>query len=65
MTSARSAAIIGAVNAALALLLAFGIDVSEAQQVAIVGGVNAVLVLVAAYRDPGVSSIGPSDDATG
>lgn len=60
MSSARSAAILGAVNAALALLLAFGIDVSEAQQVAIVGAVNAALVLIAAWRDPSVSGFGPS-----
>lgn len=60
MDSAKNAAIIGAVNAGLALLLAFGVDVSDAQQVAIVGAVNAMLVLVAAWRDPKVSSIGPS-----
>lgn len=62
MTSARSAAIIGAVNAALALLLAFGVELSESQRVAIVGAVNAALVLVAAWRDPSVTSFGPSDE---
>jgi hypothetical protein len=61
VNSAKSAALIGAVNAALALLLAFGVEVSDAQQVAIVGGVNAVLVLISAWRDPQVPSLGPSD----
>ena len=61
MNSAKSAAIIGAVNAALALLLAFGISISDAQQVAVVGGVNALLVLIAAWRDPSVSAVGPSE----
>lgn len=61
MDSAKSAALIGAVNAGLALLLAFGVDVSDAQQAAIVGGVNAVLVLVAAWRDPSVPSLGRSE----
>lgn len=61
MSSAKSAALIGAVNAVLALLLAFGVSVSDAQQVAIVGGVNAVLVLIAAWRDPSVPSLGRSE----
>lgn len=61
MNSVRNAAILGAVNAALALLLAFGVDVSDNQNVAIVGAVNAVLVLIAAWRDPAVTSIGPSE----
>jgi hypothetical protein len=64
MNSAKSAAVIGAVNAVLALLLAFGIDVSEGQQVAIVGAVNAALVLVAAWRDPSVSRLGPNGGDT-
>lgn len=61
MSSAKSAALIGAVNAGLALLLAFGVNVSDAQQAAIVGGVNALLVLIAAWRDPNVAVIGPSN----
>lgn len=48
----KAAAILGAVNAALVLLVAFGVNVSDAQQVAIVAGVNAVLVLFAALLDP-------------
>lgn len=54
MNSVRTAAILGFVNAALALLLAFGVNVTDAQQAAIVGGVNAVLVLWAAWKDPQV-----------
>lgn len=60
MNSVKNAAILGAVNAALALLLAFGIDISDNQNVAVVGAVNALLVLIAAWRDPSVSAIGPS-----
>lgn len=59
MDSAKNAAILGAVNAALALLLAFGVDLSDAQQVAVVGGVNALLILIAAWRDPSVP-VGPT-----
>lgn len=61
MNSTKNAAILGAVNAALALLLAFGVDISDAQNVAVVGGVNALLVLVAAWRDPSVPSLGRSE----
>lgn len=61
MDSVKNAAILGAVNSALALLLAFGVDISDNQNIAVVGAVNAVLVLIAAWRDPGVSAIGPSD----
>jgi hypothetical protein len=50
----KTAAILGVVNAALALLLAFGINVSEAQQAGITGGVNAVLVAAAVFLDPKV-----------
>lgn len=50
----KSAAIVGAVNAVLALLLAFGVSVSDGQQLAIVGAVNAALILIAALRDPAV-----------
>lgn len=50
----KSAAIVGAVNAALSLLLAFGVDLSDEQVVAIVGAVNAVLVAGAALLDPKV-----------
>ena len=38
-------AVMGVVNAVLALLLAFGVNVTEAQTAAIVGAVNALLVL--------------------
>ena len=58
MNSVRTAAILGLVNAALALLLAFGVEVTDAQQAAITGGVNAVLVAVAAWKDPSVP-VGP------
>lgn len=50
----KSAAIVGAVNAALFCLLAFGVSISDAQQAAITGAVNALLVLLAALRDPQV-----------
>jgi uncharacterized membrane protein len=50
----KSAAIVAAVNALLALGYAFGWDVSPEQQAAIVAAVNALLVLVAAWRDPAV-----------
>ena len=50
----KSAAILGVVNAVLALLLAFGIEVSDAQQLAITGIVNAVLVAGAVLLDPAV-----------
>ena len=48
----KSAAIVGAVNAVLALLLAFGFEVSGEQQAAITGIVNALLILGAALLDP-------------
>lgn len=50
----KTAAILAVVNAALALLLAFGVDVTQEQQAAITGIVNAVLVLGAAFLDPKV-----------
>lgn len=50
----KSAAVVGIVNAALALLLAFGVSLSDDQQVAIIAGVNALLVLIAAWHDPKV-----------
>lgn len=54
MSKTKNAAILGVVNSILALLLAYGVDVSTDQQVAITGLVNAVLILVVAWRDPGV-----------
>lgn len=62
MTHARSTAIAGVVNALLALALAFGLELSDAQAAAIVGVVNATLVLVAAWRDPSVTGFGPSGE---
>ena len=50
----KTAAILTVVNAALALLLAFGVDVSQDQQAAITGIVNAVLLLGAVWFDPKV-----------
>ena len=47
----KTAAILTVVNAALALLLAFGVDVSQDQQAAITGIVNAVLLLGAVWFD--------------
>lgn len=50
----KIAAILAAVNAALALVLSFGIDVTQPQQAAITVAINALLVLVAVIRDPNV-----------
>lgn len=50
----KSAALLGVVNAVLALLLAFGIDVSPEQQAAVTGIVNAILVAAVAWHDPTV-----------
>lgn len=50
----KSAAIVAFVNATMFLLLAFGLDLSDAQQAAITGIVNAGLVLLAAMFDPKV-----------
>lgn len=52
MSKTKSAAILGAVNAGMAAVLAFGVNVSDAQQLAITGVVNAVLILIAAWNDP-------------
>lgn len=48
----KSVAIIGVVNAALALALAFGVDLTQEQTAAIVGVVNAGLIVAAAFLDP-------------
>lgn len=45
MTNATRAQIVVVVNAALAMLVAFGVNVSDGQQAAIQGGVNALLGL--------------------
>lgn len=50
----KTAAILGVVNAILALLLAFGFNVTPEQQAAITGVVNAILILGAAIFDPRV-----------
>lgn len=42
----------GVVNAALALLLAFGVDLTDGQVFAIVAAANALLVFAAAFLDP-------------
>ncbi len=55
MTNAVRAQIIVLVNAGLAMLVSFGVNVSDGQQAAIQGGVNALLGLwVAAtyHRSP-------------
>lgn len=44
MTNALKANVIAVINAALVLVVSFGVDVSDAQQAAITGVVNAVLV---------------------
>ncbi len=45
MTNATKANAIAAVNAALTLIVSFGVNVTDAQQAAITGAVNAALVL--------------------
>ena len=45
MTNATKAQIIVAVNAILAMVVAFGVNVTDGQQAAIQGGVNALLGL--------------------
>ncbi len=45
MTNATKAQVIVVVNAALAMLVAFGVNVTDGQQAAIQGGVNALLGL--------------------
>lgn len=45
MTNATKAAIIAAVNAALGLAIAFGVDLSDAQQAAITTAANTGLAL--------------------
>lgn len=50
----KQAAILGVVNALLALLIAFGTDITQDQQVAITAAVNAVLIAGAAFFDPAV-----------
>jgi protein-S-isoprenylcysteine O-methyltransferase Ste14 len=46
ITNASKANIVAAVNAALSLLLVFGVSITDAQVAAIVVAVNAVLVLL-------------------
>ena len=58
----KTAAILGALNAVLVLLLAFGVSVSDAQIAAIMTFANAVLVLGAALLDPNVP-FGKTDPA--
>lgn len=57
----KTVAIVGAVNSALALLIAFGVDISSEQAAAIVAVVNALAVAVAAYFDPKVPWVGPAE----
>jgi hypothetical protein len=53
ITNATKANIIAVINTGLILLLAFGVDISEAQIAAIMAAVNAVLVLLVGltYKD--------------
>lgn len=45
MTNATKANLIAVVNAALVLIVSFGVNVTDGQQAAITGAVNAALVL--------------------
>lgn len=56
----KTAAIMGAVNAILAAVIAFGVTLSEAQTTAIVTLANAALLLGAAFLDPKVPFFGRS-----
>ena len=59
----KTAAILGIVNAALALLLALGVNVTQDQQAAITGIVNALLIAGAAFLDPKVPYIGRGSES--
>lgn len=48
----KTAAILGLVNAIMAAVLAFGVDITAEQQFAIIAVVNAILVFVTAFIDP-------------
>ena len=45
MTNNTKAQVIAAVNAALIMVISFGLAITDAQQAAIMGGVNAILSL--------------------
>lgn len=55
-----TAAAMGLLNAALQLLIAFGISISDAQNVAITAFVNALLVIVALVLDRKTTLTTPS-----
>lgn len=57
----KTAVIVGAANSALALLIAFGVDISAEQAAAIVAALNAVIVAAAAVLDPQVPWVGRSE----
>ena len=54
----KTAAIMGAVNAILAAVIAFGVTLSNDQATAITAAVNALLLLVVAFLDPKVPYLG-------
>lgn len=50
----KTVAIMAVINSALAIIMSFGWEVSDAQQAAVLGGANALLLLIAVIRDPNV-----------
>lgn len=54
----KTAALVGVVNSAIALLVAFGIDVTAEQSAAIIAVANALMLAAAAYLDPEVPWFG-------
>ena len=63
--STITAAVMGLVNAALQLLIAFGVSISDTQNVAITAFVNALLVIVALVLDKKTTLTTPTPPAAG
>jgi len=63
--STITAAVMGLVNAALQLLIAFGVTISDSQNVAITAFVNALLVIVALVLDKKTTLTTPTPPAAG
>jgi len=63
--STITAAVMGLVNAALQLLIAFGVTISDSQNVAITAFVNALLVIVALVLDKKTTLTTPTPPPAG
>jgi len=60
-----TAAVMGLVNAALQLVIAFGVSITDTQNVAITAFANAVLVIVALVLDKKTTLTTPTPPAAG